>query len=64
MSIRCYDKLEAKATGVDGVTKEESVKRTLKPIYAITDNLERCSYYVYRTKHILFKLALGNPDRP
>ena len=23
--------------------------------YAITDNLERCSYYVYRTKHILFK---------
>ena len=23
--------------------------------YAITDNSERCSYYVYRTKHILFK---------
>ncbi|MBU0649483.1 group II intron reverse transcriptase/maturase [Patescibacteria group bacterium] len=23
--------------------------------YAITDNAERCSYYVYRTKHILFK---------
>ncbi len=23
--------------------------------YAITDNGERCSYYVYRTKHILFK---------
>jgi len=23
--------------------------------YAITDNLERCSYYVYRTEHILFK---------
>ena len=23
--------------------------------YAIADNLERCSYYVYRTKHILFK---------
>jgi len=23
--------------------------------YAITDNLERCSYYSYRTKHILFK---------
>jgi group II intron reverse transcriptase/maturase len=23
--------------------------------YAITDNLERCSYYVYRTKQILFK---------
>jgi RNA-directed DNA polymerase len=23
--------------------------------YAITDNLERCSYYVYRAKHILFK---------
>jgi len=23
--------------------------------YAITDNLERCSYYVYRTKRILFK---------
>lgn len=23
--------------------------------YAITDNLEMCSYYVYRTKHILFK---------
>jgi group II intron reverse transcriptase/maturase len=23
--------------------------------YAITDNLERCSYYAYRTKHILFK---------
>jgi group II intron reverse transcriptase/maturase len=23
--------------------------------YAITDNLERCSYYNYRTKHILFK---------
>jgi RNA-directed DNA polymerase len=23
--------------------------------YAITDNLQRCSYYVYRTKHILFK---------
>ena len=23
--------------------------------YAITDNLDRCSYYVYRTKHILFK---------
>jgi RNA-directed DNA polymerase len=23
--------------------------------YAITDNAERCSYYVYRVKHILFK---------
>ena len=23
--------------------------------YAITDNSERCSFYVYRTKHILFK---------
>jgi hypothetical protein len=23
--------------------------------YAITDNSARCSYYVYRTKHILFK---------
>ena len=23
--------------------------------YAITDNSERCSYYVYRTKRILFK---------
>ena len=23
--------------------------------YAITDNTDRCSYYVYRTKHILFK---------
>lgn len=23
--------------------------------YAITDNSERCAYYVYRTKHILFK---------
>ena len=23
--------------------------------YAITDNRERCSYYVYRTEHILFK---------
>ena len=23
--------------------------------YAITDNSERCSYYVYRTEHILFK---------
>jgi group II intron reverse transcriptase/maturase len=23
--------------------------------YAITDNSERCSYYVYRTKHVLFK---------
>lgn len=23
--------------------------------YAITDNSERCNYYVYRTKHILFK---------
>jgi RNA-directed DNA polymerase len=23
--------------------------------YAITDNSKRCSYYAYRTKHILFK---------
>ena len=23
--------------------------------YAITDNAERCGYYVYRVKHILFK---------
>jgi hypothetical protein len=23
--------------------------------YAISDNSERCSFYVYRTKHILFK---------
>ena len=42
----CYDALDAnKATGVDGVTKD----------YAITDNLERCSYYDYRAKHVLFK---------
>jgi hypothetical protein len=44
----CYDALDAdKATGVDGVTKEE--------YYAITDNRERCSYYVYRATRILFK---------
>jgi hypothetical protein len=60
----CYDMLEAnKATGVDGVTKEEYGKirqaraRVLGHLsyYAITDNAGRCSYYVYRTKHILFK---------
>ena len=44
----CYDALDAdKATGEDGVTKEE--------YYAITDNRERCSYYVYRATRILFK---------
>ena len=42
----CYETLAAnKATGVDGVTN----------YYAITDNSDRCHYYVYRTKRILFK---------
>ena len=41
----CYKTLGAnKATGVDGVTN----------YYAITDNLERCHYDVYRSKRILF----------
>lgn len=56
----CYDALGAdKATGVDGVTKMLSQARTRVvghlSYYAITDNRERCSYYVYRATRILFK---------
>jgi hypothetical protein len=32
--------------------------------YAITDNSARCSYYVYRTKHILFKWPGSASPRP
>ena len=57
-----YDTLEAKkATGVDGVTKGEMLRQARIRVlghlsyYAITDNLERCNYYVRRATRILFK---------
>jgi len=43
------------------LTKGEMIRQARTKVighlsyYAITDNLERCSYYVYRTKHILLK---------
>ncbi len=32
--------------------------------YAITDNAERCSYYVYRTERILFRWLNRKSQRP
>ena len=47
----CYETLPSdKATGVDGVTKRARVVGHLS-YYAITENSERCSFYVYLIRY-------------
>jgi RNA-directed DNA polymerase len=58
-SLRKFTDWAMKSRNV--VTKGEMLRQARARVighlsyYAITDNSERCSYYVYRTKHILFK---------
>lgn len=58
-SLRNFTEWARKARRV--LTKGEMLRRARAKVtghlsyYAITDNLERCSYYDYRVKHILFK---------
>lgn len=59
LSLRKFTEWAVKMRGV--LRKGEMLRRARSRVigylnyYAITDNLERCHFYVYRTKRILFK---------